>query len=51
MRCAKTPYQRVLDSEQVNPAVKEKLMSIYNSLDPVELLKSISGCTSPNLKN
>jgi len=36
MRRAKTPYQRVLDSEQVNPAVKEKLMSIYYSLDPVK---------------
>jgi hypothetical protein len=38
---AKTPYQRVLDSEQVDPAVKEKLISIYNSLNPIKLWKSI----------
>ena len=34
---AKTPYQRVLASDQVDPAIKEKLMSFYNSLNLVEL--------------
>ena len=47
---AKTPYQRVLASDQVDPAIKEKLMSVYNSLNPVELWKSIQAARARILK-
>ena len=50
MRRAKTPYQRVLDSDQVDPAVKEKLTCMYNSLNPVELWKSIQAARARILK-
>ena len=50
MRRAKTPYQRVLDSDQVDPAVKEKLTSMYNSLNPVQLWKSIQAARARILK-
>lgn len=48
--CAKTPYQRVLDSEQVDPAIKEQLTSIYNSLNPADLWKSIQAARARILK-
>jgi len=47
---AKTPYQRVLDSDQVDPAIKEKLTSMYNSLNPVGLWKSIQAARARILK-
>ena len=47
---AKTPYQRVLDSEQVDPAIKEQLTSIYNSLNPADLWKSIQAACARILK-
>ena len=50
MRCAKTPYQRVLDSDQVDPAIKEKLTCMYNSLNPVGLWKSIQAARARILK-
>jgi len=40
----------MLDSEQVDPAIKEKLMSVYNSLNPVELWKSIQTARARILK-
>ena len=50
MRRAKTPYQQVLDSDQVDPAIKEKLTCMYNSLNPVELWKSIQAARAWILK-
>ena len=47
---AKTPYQRVLASDQVDPAIKEQLASVYNSLNPVELWKSIQAARARILK-
>ena len=47
---AKTPYQRVLDSDQVDPAIKERLMNIYYSLNPVQLWKSIQAIRARILK-
>ena len=47
---AKSPYQRVLDSDQVDPAIKEKLTCMYNSLSPVELWKSIQVARARILK-
>lgn len=37
----KTPYQRVLDSEHINQAPKDKLTDIYKTLNPFELKKSL----------
>jgi len=47
---AKTPYQRVLASDQVDPAIKEQLTSVYNSLNPVELWKSIQAARARILR-
>ena len=47
---AKTPYQSVSDSDQVDPAVKEKLTSMYSSLNSVELWKSIQAARARILK-
>lgn len=38
---AKTPYQRLLESDQINRETKEKLMKLYLSLNPVQLRKAI----------
>lgn len=38
---AKTPFQRVLESEDVEEKVKEELTSIYQTLNPVSLKKEI----------
>ena len=38
---ARTPYQRVLDSEQVGEPVKEPLRQQYATLNPVALLRQI----------
>lgn len=38
---AKTPYQRILMSGQINRATKESLMKEYRSLDPVDLLEQL----------
>lgn len=38
---ARTPYQRVLDSEQVSPDSKRKLAELYNTLDPVALFDQV----------
>jgi len=37
----KTPYQRVLESDEVDKQRKEKLKNIYNSLNPAKLKKDI----------
>lgn len=38
---AKTPYQRVLEHEYISDDIKEKLTMIYDSINPVELKRSI----------
>ena len=38
---AKTPYQRVLESEQVTQATKDRLQVQYHTLNPVALLRQI----------
>ena len=37
----KTPYQRVLESEHIDQATKDKLGNIYKTLNPFELKKSL----------
>lgn len=37
----KTPYQRVLESEHIDPGTKAKLRAIFKSLDPMELKDSL----------
>jgi len=37
----KTPYQRIMDSEQIAQETKEKLTKIYQSLNPAELKRRI----------
>jgi len=39
---AKTPYQRVLESKEISQEEKDKLISVYEKLDPVKLKKSIN---------
>lgn len=38
---AKTPYQRVLEANDVSSAIKEKLISQYKGLNPAELYRQI----------
>jgi integrase-like protein len=38
---AKTPYQRVLEAEQVTQATKDRLQGQYHTLNPVALLRQI----------
>jgi hypothetical protein len=38
---AKTPYQRLIESQQISKAQKQKLIAIYRSLNPVKLKKAI----------
>ena len=38
---ARTPYQRVLESEQVTQATKDRLQAQYRTLNPVVLLRQI----------
>ncbi len=38
---AKTPYQRVIESNQVSEKVKKELKKIYDSLNPAELKRNI----------
>lgn len=38
---AKTPYQRVLDSQEVSAQTKEQLRLLYQSLNPVALLRQL----------
>jgi len=38
---AKTPYQRVLECEQVNKDIKQKLKEQYAILNPAELRRNI----------
>jgi len=38
---AKTPYQRVLDSQEVSPQTKDQLRLLYESLNPVALLRQL----------
>ena len=37
----KTPYHRIMESEQVDDQTKEELKKIYNSLNPAELKRGI----------
>lgn len=38
---ARTPYQRVLESEQVSQESKDRLQAQYRTLNPVALLRHI----------
>ena len=38
---AKTPYRRLIESDQISEKEKEKLMAIYQSLNPAELKRTI----------
>jgi hypothetical protein len=38
---ARTPYQRVLESEQVTQASKDRLQAQYRTLNPVTFLRQI----------
>jgi len=38
---AKTPYKRMMESDQVNTKVKEKLKEVYDSLNPALLKRQI----------
>lgn len=37
----KTPYQRILEAPEIDPAVKERLRQLYESLNPAELQRQI----------
>lgn len=37
----KTPYQRSLEAPEIDPAAKERLRQLYDSLNPAELLRQI----------
>lgn len=37
----KTPYQRSLEAPEIDPAVKERLRQLYDSLNPAELQRQI----------
>ena len=39
---AQTPYQRVLESDQVDAEVKDRLRETFNQLNPVELRRRIA---------
>jgi len=39
---ARTPYQRVLESEQVTQESKDRLQAQYRTLNPVALLRHLS---------
>jgi len=39
---AKTPYQRLIESECITDSIKEKLQREYDQLDPVQLLREVS---------
>jgi hypothetical protein len=41
---ARTPYQRVLDSKQVDEEVKERLRQQYATLNPLALLRQLQRC-------
>jgi len=38
---AKTPYQRLMESDQISPEAKEQLRAIYLSLNPAQLKRAI----------
>ena len=40
---AKTPYQRIMNSNQINKKTKDELAEIYESLNPAELKRAIDG--------
>ena len=40
---ARTPFRRVLESEYIDDKIKARLKVQYDSLNPVELKKNISG--------
>lgn len=39
---AKTPYKRMMESDQVSTEVKEKLKEVYDSLNPALLKRQIN---------
>lgn len=47
---AKTPYRRILESEHIDDKIKAKLKHEYNSLNPAELKRIISGLQKKLLK-
>ena len=38
---AKTPYQRIMESDQIEQETKDRLTKLYLSLNPVQLRKTI----------
>jgi hypothetical protein len=47
---AKTPFRRVLESKYINDKIKEELKVQYDSLNPAELKRKISGLQDKLLK-
>ena len=47
---AKTPYRRVLESEHIDDKIKERLKREYDSLNPAELKRIMSGLQKKLLK-
>ena len=41
---ARTPYQRILEAEEVSQTVKDELQAIYLTLNPVSLRRQIDKC-------
>jgi len=37
----KTPYQRILEAPEIDPARKARLRQLYDTLNPAELLRQI----------
>jgi len=38
---AKTPYQRLMESDQLSESQKESLRTVYQRLDPVQIKKAL----------
>ncbi len=38
---AKTPYQRIMENEQINQEIKDELIKVYEDLNPAELKRRI----------
>lgn len=47
---AKTPYRRVLECKDIDDKIKERLKAKYDSLNPAELKRKLSGLQEKLLK-
>ena len=47
---AKTPYRRVIECPDIDDKIKERLKAKYESLNPAELKRKISGLQEKLLK-